>query len=278
MKEIIKLILKHHFTIIFILLEIVSFSLIVQHNKYQRTVFSGYTASVFGYLSSCSADVHEYMYLRELNEKLVEENTELKNKVERLKENYSAIDSTYRFVDTLTATTFTYQFAKVCNATFNKTKNYITLDKGSDNGFKKEMAVCSKDGVVGVIQNTSSHYTVVLPLLNVNLRVSAKVKKNGYYGSLQWDGNDYRFSSLNDIPFHVSVEKGDTIVTSGFSSIFPEGEVLGFIENVDRETANFLSIKIRLAVDFKKLSDVYVIDNIKKGEQKQLEKASFDEK
>lgn len=87
------------------------------------------------------------------------------------------------------------------------------------------MAVTSRDGVVGIIQNISNTYAVVLPLINTNLKISAKIKKNGYYGSLQWDGNDYRYSYLNDIPFHVDVAQGDTIVTSGFSSIFPRGGI-----------------------------------------------------
>ena len=106
---------------------------------------------------------------------------------------------------------------------------------------------------------------------NVDLRVSAKIQKNGYYGSLQWDGKDYRYSYLNDIPFHVDAVLGDTIVTSGFSSIFPEGELIGFVESVDRKTANFLTIKVKLAVDFKKVFQVYVIANTHKQELQELE-------
>ena len=116
----------------------------------------------------------------------------------------------------------------------------------------------------------------MLPLINTNLRVSAKLKKNGYYGSLQWDGNDYRYSYLNDIPFHVEVTQGDSIVTSGFSSIFPEGELIGFVESVNKETANFLTIKVKLAVDFKKISDVYVVGNLNKSEKLQLEEMTHD--
>ena len=129
---------------------------------------------------------------------------------------------------------------------------------------------------MGIIQNTSRHYARVLPLVNTNLRVSAKLKKNGYYGSLQWDGNDYRYSYLNDIPFHVDVAQGDTIVTSGFSSIFPEGELIGFVETVNKETANFLTIKVKLAVDFKKISDVYVVANLNKSEKLELEEMTHD--
>lgn len=277
MKEIIKLILKYHFTIIFILLEAVSFSLIVQHNNYQRTVFSGRTASFFCFISSMVSDIDNYFSLKETNEKLVAENTELKNIIENFKsaadgENHNALAADSAFFDA----DYQYQSAQMINSSFNKTKNYITLDKGSSDGVGKEMAVCSREGVVGIIQNTSRHYARVLPLINTNLRVSAKLKKNGYYGSLQWDGNDYRYSYLNDIPFHVDVNQGDTIVTSGFSSIFPEGELIGFVETVNKETANFLSIKIKLAVDFKKISDVYVVSNLNKSEKLQLEEMTHD--
>ena len=106
---------------------------------------------------------------------------------------------------------------------------------------------------------------------------SAKIKKNNYYGSLQWDGNDYAYSYLNDIPYHVEVNAGDTIVTSGLSKIFPEGIVVGYVESVDKETANFLKIKVKLAVDFKRINHVYVILNNKKNEQTSLEAINYHE-
>ncbi len=277
MKEIIKLILKYHFTIIFILLEVISFSLIVLHNNYQRTVFSGYTASFFGTISSIVTTVDDYFYLKVTNDKLVAENTELRNKIEELKAINREIqtDTLWQGIDSI-STDYIYKTAEIINSSFNKTKNYITINKGTLEGINSEMAVCSGDGVIGIVERVSRHYAKVLPLINANLRVSAKIKKNGYYGSLQWDGNDYRYSFLNDIPFHVNAEVGDTIVTSGFSSIFPEGKLIGFVESVNKETANFLTIKVKLATDFKKISDVYVIANTRKQEQQQLEDNSYE--
>lgn len=277
MKEIIKLILKYHFTIIFILLEVLSFSLIVLHNNYQRTVFSGYTASFFGTISSIVTTVDDYFYLKVTNDKLVAENTELRNKIEELKAINREIqtDTLWQGIDSI-STDYIYKTAEIINSSFNKTKNYITINKGTLEGINSEMAVCSGDGVIGIVERVSRHYAKVLPLINANLRVSAKIKKNGYYGSLQWDGNDYRYSFLNDIPFHVNAEVGDTIVTSGFSSIFPEGKLIGFVESVNKETANFLTIKVKLATDFKKISDVYVIANTRKQEQQQLEDNSYE--
>lgn len=277
MKEIIKLILKYHFTIIFILLEVISFSLIVLHNNYQRTVFSGYTASFFGTISSIVTTVDDYFYLKVTNDKLVAENTELRNKIEELKAINREIqtDTLWQGIDSI-STDYIYKTAEIINSSFNKTKNYITINKGTLEGINSEMAVCSGDGVIGIVERVSRHYAKVLPLINANLRVSAKIKKNGYYGSLQWDGNDYRYSFLNDIPFHVNAEVGDTIVTSGFSSIFPEGKLIGFVESVNKETVNFLTIKVKLATDFKKISDVYVIANTRKQEQQQLEDNSYE--
>ncbi len=277
MKEIIKLILKYHFTIIFILLEVISFSLIVLHNNYQRTVFSGYTASFFGAISSIVTTVDDYFYLKVTNDKLVAENTDLRNKIEELKAINREIqtDTLWQDIDSI-STDYIYKTAEIINSSFNKTKNYITIDKGTQEGINSEMAVCSGDGVIGIVERVSRHYAKVLPLINANLRVSAKIKKNGYYGSLQWDGSDYRYSFLNDIPFHVNAEVGDTIVTSGFSSIFPEGKLIGFVESVNKETANFLTIKVKLATDFKKISDVYVIANTRKQEQQQLEGNSYE--
>ena len=123
------------------------------------------------------------------------------------------------------------------------------------------------------INNTDFVYTEE----NISQEASADyLQKNGYYGSLQWDGNDYRYSYLNDIPFHVNAMVGDTIVTSGFSTIFPEGRLIGFVESVNKETANFLSIKVKLATDFKRILDVYVIAHTKRQEQRQLENESYE--
>lgn len=277
MKEIIKLILKYHFTIIFILLEIISFSLIVMHNSYQRTVFSGYAASFFGSISTVVTDIDDYFYLKVTNEKLVAENTNLRSQIEELKKALPLkdMDSLWIKNDSVDVD-YVFRTAEMINSGFNKTKNYITINKGKEDGIRAEMAVCSSEGVVGVVERASKHYAKVIPLINTNLRVSAKIKKNGYYGSLQWDGDDYRYSYLNDIPFHVNAEVGDTIVTSGFSTIFPEGKLIGFVESVNKETANFLSIKVKLATDFKRISDIYVIAYTKKQEQQQLEGESYE--
>lgn len=275
MKEIIKLILKYHFTIIFILLEIVSFSLIIHHNEYQRAIFSESASTLFGNVSSTITSVKDYFRLKEMNESLANENILLKNRLEE----YELLRDTIIHGTVVQDSIPVYEYigAKQVNATYNRTKNYITLNRGRKNGLQKEMAVCTPEGIVGLIQDLSDHFAVVIPLINVDSRISAKIKKNNYYGSLQWDGNDYAYSYLNDIPYHVEVNAGDTIVTSGLSKIFPEGIVVGYVESVDKETANFLKIKVKLAVDFKRINHVYVILNNKKNEQTSLEAINYHE-
>ena len=275
MKEIIKLILKYHFTIIFILLEIVSFSLIIRHNEYQRAIFSESASNLFGNVSSTITSIKDYFRLKEMNESLANENILLKNRLEE----YELLRDTIIHGTVVQDSIPVYEYigAKQVNATYNRTKNYITLNRGRKNGLQKEMAVCTPEGIVGLIQDLSDHFAVVIPLINVDSRISAKIKKNNYYGSLQWDGNDYAYSYLNDIPYHVEVNAGDTIVTSGLSKIFPEGIVVGYVESVDKETANFLKIKVKLAVDFKRINHVYVILNNKKNEQTSLEAINYHE-
>ena len=275
MKEIIKLILKYHFTIIFILLEIVSFSLIIRHNEYQRAIFSESASTLFGNISSTITSIKDYFRLKEMNESLANENILLKNRLEE----YELLRDTIIHGTVVQDSIPVYEYigAKQVNATYNRTKNYITLNQGRKNGLQKEMAVCTPEGIVGLIQDLSDHFAVVIPLINVDSRISAKIKKNNYYGSLQWDGNDYAYSYLNDIPYHVEVNAGDTIVTSGLSKIFPEGIVVGYVESVDKETANFLKIKVKLAVDFKRINHVYVILNNKKNEQTGLEAINYHE-
>ena len=275
MKEIIKLILKYHFTIIFILLEIVSFSLIIRHNEYQRAIFSQNASTLFGNISSMTTDVKDYFRLKEINETLANENIQLKKRLEAIEVLRDTVVRGTIVQDSLPV--YDYTGAKVVNATFNRLKNYITIDRGRKNFIEKEMGVASPDGVVGFVQDVSENYSIIIPLVNVASRVSAKIKKNNYYGSLQWDGDNYRYSYLNDVPYHVDVTEGDTIVTSGLSKIFPEGIVVGYVESVDKETANFLKIKVRLAVDFKRLSNVYVIENNKKNEQNLLEAINYHE-
>jgi rod shape-determining protein MreC len=159
----------------------------------------------------------------------------------------------------------------VLNNSIFRQHNYITLDKGRSAGVKPEMGVISSEGIVGVVRGVSENFSSVISLLNSELSVSAKLKNSGYYGSFNWTGRDYRYGKLQDIPLHVDVSIGDTVITSGYSAIFPEGILVGFVEEYQEKGGRFLELTVELSTDFKKLNNVYIVKNLLKEEQKELE-------
>ena len=151
-------------------------------------------------------------------------------------------------------------------------KNFFTINKGELQGVKVDMAVISANSVAGVIVGCSKNYSVAMSLLNLDFKLSARIKSNGYFGSLSWDGRDYRYAVLSEIPQHVIVNVGDTIETTGYSAIFPEGVLVGTVSDYEKFGGDFYKITIFLLTDFKKLHFVDVIGNLKKTEQLELEK------
>lgn len=167
---------------------------------------------------------------------------------------------------------YEYHFAHVINNSVSKPNNYITLDKGSLNGVEPEMGVVDQNGVVGIVSTVSSHAARVISLLNPNMRLSCKVKNTDYFGSLVWDGVSPYYAILEEMPRHVQFQKGDTIITSGYSAIFPEGLIVGTIENsIKTSGSNFFSLKIKLSTDFTRLSTVRVIRSKIANELKEIE-------
>ncbi len=139
------------------------------------------------------------------------------------------------------------------NNSVNKQKNYFTLNKGRRQGIKVDMAVTSGDNVAGVIVGCSENYSVAISLLNLDFRLSARIRSNGYFGSLSWDGRNYRHAVLNEIPQHISVSIGDTVETTGYSAIFPEGIRIGTVSDLKKSGSDFYKITVELFTDFKKL-------------------------
>ena len=167
---------------------------------------------------------------------------------------------------------FEFVPARVVNNSVNRQSNYLTLDKGRLSGIFPDMAVVAPDGIVGVGRNVSAHYAIVIPVLNSKLQVSVVLKNSEYFGSLIWDGKNYREAIVNEIPIHVELEAGDTLLTSGYSAIFPQGEMVGTIKNFKASPGGgSRSIRISLSTDFKKLSRVYVIHNRGKEERDEIE-------
>lgn len=270
MKNLLHFIVRFHFTILFIVFELFCLLLLVNYNNYQKSQFLNSSNSISGGIYEKVSSVTDYLSLAKTNEELSRENAKLNNLLGSSFK--SSVDSSFTYSDTLYRQQYIYRTAKIINNSVNKQLNYITLNKGRIHGIESDMGVVTVNGVVGVVKSVSENYSSVISLLNSRIKISAKIKKNDYFGSLSWDGKDYRKALLLDIPFHVQVQKGDTIVTSGFSSTFPEGLTLGVIDEVLTSSgSNFQEVKVLLSNDFKSLSYVKVIGDLLKEERIELE-------
>lgn len=174
-------------------------------------------------------------------------------------------------IDTLVAPQFDFIPAGVVNLSFSGVNNFITLNKGASHGIKRDMGVISQKGVVGVVANVSSNFSVVIPVINPKFRMSAKLKNSENYGSVSWDGTNVRHAQLQDLPKHELFNKGDTVLTS-FSRIFPRNTIIGFVHEMGKSRDdNFNTFNIQLATNFYTLQDVLVIKDMYYDEQQRLE-------
>ncbi|MCX6322396.1 MAG: rod shape-determining protein MreC [Bacteroidia bacterium] len=270
MKNLLNFLARYNNLIIFLILEGITVYLLATGNNYHNTrVVNGIRGLINGIEERINI-TRTYLSLREINENLAAENVALRNSIGRLvkKENslfFSVSDSIYR-------QQYLYTSAEVINNSINRQKNFFTLNKGYLQGVRVDMAVTSGNGVAGVIVGCFENYSVAMSILNLDFKLSARIKSNGYFGSLSWDGRDYCHAILSEIPQHVSVNMGDTIETTGYSAIFPEGVMVGTVSDFEKIGGDFYKITISLITDFKKLHFVDIIGNMKKTEQLELEK------
>ena len=180
-------------------------------------------------------------------------------------------DSVFQVNDTVYKQRYSYTDAQVIKNSYNQAKNYMMINKGSAQGVKVDMAVISPKGIVGVVVNCTKNFSTIMPVLHSDSRHSVKLKRTNSTGSLIWEGGDYRYATLIDIPTPSPLYKNDTIVTSGLANDFPEGIAVGYIEDFTSvQGSGFYNIRIRLATDFNNLNHVYVVDNHFKAEQDSL--------
>jgi rod shape-determining protein MreC len=220
-----------------------------------------------------ATSVKEYLLLKEENDRLAYENAKLYN---MLRSGYLAVPlDQYIRKDTLYKQQYTYISGKVVNSSINKRSNYLTINIGSEQGVRRDMAVINSDGIVGYVKDVSKNFSSVLSILHKDVRVNCELKTDKTYGPLIWDGSDYRYCLLTDMPSHSKMNKGDTVITSEKSGIFPEGIKVGVIDTAYRkQNETFFTIRVRLATDFKKLNHVFVITNKFKFEKDSLEAMS----
>jgi rod shape-determining protein MreC len=181
----------------------------------------------------------------------------------------SEVDAFVR--DSAMQTQFAFIPAEVVNLSFSGPNNFITINKGSKSGLKPDMGVISQRGVVGVVANVSTNFSVVIPIINPMFRLSAKLKHSENYGSISWNGESINFAQLGELPKHEIYQEGDTVMTS-FSRIFPKQTIIGFVSDIGKTNDdNFNTFNVKLATDFNSLQDVLVINDRFYEEQKSLE-------
>jgi len=269
MRSLLNFLLRYRTLILFLILEAVALVMISSSHNYHQTVLYGAARNISGFLSRGLEKSTSYFRLRQVNEKLASENLMLRRRLEGLA---SVPQETFGEIrDTISGINYSYLNARVINNSVNKQKNFITLDKGTKDGVTNGMGVASSSGVVGVVVGVSRNYAVVMSLLNTDFKLSASIERNDYFGSLAWDGINYRYARLSEIPHHVAVTEGDTIVTSGYSAIFPAGIMVGALTGGQKRGGDFVSLGVLLSVDFKKLTNVYLIGNLTREERNNLE-------
>jgi rod shape-determining protein MreC len=276
MRNIIEFLWKNYFFFLFIILEIIAVFIITNNNYYQGRVVINSTNDFSGALLKTTDNLKNYLSLRKANVILAEENARFYNKSP---ESFIKTDTLKVFIEDLEYNRqYRYYAAGVISNSINRRNNYMKLDKGERHGLQPDMAVLAPNGVVGQIIEVSENFSSVMTIINTNLRLSAKHKKSGQVGSLTWDGQDYRSGTLSDIPSHAVINIGDSIVTSGFSYIYPEGQLIGLVDDFYIKTGeNFFTVEVQFAVDYNKIFHVYAVENVHRGELLELEQNDIEE-
>jgi rod shape-determining protein MreC len=273
MRNLFNFIARHYFFFLFVALQLVSFFLVFQNHFYQRSAFINSSNYLAGNIYGLRSNVYQYFNLQKVNQQLANENTYM---LENIPGSYLKTDQqVFTFNDTIYKKQYSYINARIINNSVRNRNNYITLNKGRLDGIRPDMGVITPQGVIGIVRDVSGNFSSVLSLLHSDIQVSAKLMKNNHLGTVLWDGYDYRRASMLYVPTHVNLSVGDTIITSGFSQIFPEGIMIGTISDFEiRRGDNFFTIELDLSADFNNLNYVSVVKNIYREEIIELSRTS----
>ena len=275
MRNLLNFLVKYNYWFLFLLLEVTSFVLLFRFNYYQQSVYFTSANGVAGKIYEVSGGISSYFHLKKVNEDLLDRNMWLEQRVSALEnalkergEDSARLYSLKR----LDPVSYRIFKANVIKNTLNRADNYITLDRGTSDGIRTEMGVVDANGVVGIVYKTSPHYSLVISLLNSKSSISCKIVGSDYFGYLKWEEGDSRYAYLKDLPRHAEFNLGDTVVTSGYSAVFPQGVIVGTVDDMsDSHDGLSYLLKIKLATDFGKVSNVRVIARNGQEEQRELE-------
>ena len=273
MRNLLNFFLKYNYWFLFVLLEVISFALLFRFNSYQGSAFFTSANRVAGAVYDAANNVTGYFHLKTINDELVQKNVELELQVERLREALTEATGDSSGIEQMKQEALQgYDIfkASVINNSITHADNYITINKGTADGVRSEMGVVNGSGGVGIVYLTSSHHSIVIPVLNSKSSISCKIKKSDYFGFLKWDGGSSEYAYVKDMPRHSLFSLGDTIVTSGHSAVFPSGIPIGTVDDIaDSHDGLSYLLRVKLFTDFARLNDVRVI--AEKGQEEQLE-------
>jgi rod shape-determining protein MreC len=266
MKNLIAFLVKYFHWMLFVVLEVVSVVLLFRYNSYQGSVWFSSASYVAGHVYEADAAVRSYFSLASLNKQLLQRNYHLERQVTQLRRLYGELTSdTTELERQEQAFLSRYELieAQVISNTVHRADNLITIDRGAADGVQRDMGVVCGSGIVGVVYMVSSHYAVVIPVLNTtSSHISCSIRGRGYFGYLHWDGGDPTVAFLEDVPRHARFKRGDWVESSGYSAIFPPGVLVGRIETIYNSLDGLsYRLKVRLTTDFSCLRDVYVIND-----------------
>lgn len=273
MERLINFIYEYRAFFTFLFLELLCAWLVIENNQYQSTRYFNSSNQVAAQLLGFSQGVREYFSLRTINEDLARENAELRRDLERTRQQQGL-----PVTDSARINQFDFVSAKVVANSTNLYKNFITIDKGARDGVSPGMAVIGDGGAVGKVKSVSERYAVLISLLNVDQQISGHIKRTNHFGTVRWDGADMRYTHLQFIPRHATPAVGDTIVTSGYSAVFPVGIMVGIVREATlKPEAPFWEIRVELSQDFGRLAFVEVIKSKLKSEKDSLELVTIGE-
>lgn len=278
MQQIINFFIKNSTKLLFLLLLVISFALVLRTHTFHKSSFISSANGVTGYVYENVNNLKEYMRLKTENDALVLENALLKKQAFNTALVNDSIPIELPLLTPSQEDIYNVIVAKVIKNEFNTKENYLTIKGGEREGITKDLGVINSNGVVGIIQKSSTKYSTVQSILNAKSKINAKIKGSNHFGTLQWDGKSTGYVQLNDIPRLAELFQGDTIVTGGISDIFPENIPIGTIEKAyTTESSNYFTIEVKLFNDMTNLGYVYVIKNNDKEEINELEEATRNE-
>ncbi len=280
MRNLLAFLAKYNHWFVFILLEVICFVLLFRFNNFQGSVYFSSANAVAGKVYEYNSSVTTFFNMSQSNKKLSERNLILEQQVRALTQYITTHHGDSLAMEQCQKQAlagFKLIPAKVIQSTINREDNLITIDKGKADGIHEDMGVACGTGVVGVVYMASDHYSIVLPVINVNSNISVMIRKRGYFGFLHWKGTPSDIAYVDDVPRHARFALGDYVVTNGYSSIFPPGIMVGKILHVFNSSDGLsYRVQLSLSTDFGKLRHVCVIDNSALKDKALLLKAAQD--